>query len=383
MKLTFLLILLFSPAAWAQSPPIAEGPFQGNLDSLKQYDCPDWFRDAKFGIWAHWGPQAVPMIGDWYYNKNWKFRPVSWTIHMLVDIVSKNGNLLLNIVQRPDGSLDAEVEEALNEMADWIAVHGEAIYGTRPWLVYGEGDIRYKGGHFREDFSYSARDIRFTTKGPVLYAIALGWPEDGKLLVRSLATPAGKVNTVSVLGSDSKIDWQQTDEGLTVTVPLRKVSEYTCALKITGANLKPAPIPQVVITVSPDAQGDFQLVPDDADLHGDQVKTETQGGQPNIGFWDKADEWVSWNVRVDKPGKYLLSVSCATPHADAEIVAEVAGRAIAGKPARTGGWADFRVAELGQVEFTEPGVQVVSIRPLDAASWKAINLRWVRLSAKR
>ena len=117
---------------------------------------------------------------------------------MLVDIVSKNGNLLLNVVQRPDGSLDPEVEQMLNQLADWIAINGEGIYRTRPWLVYGEGPIRAKGGHFREDFSYSARDIRFTTKGKTLYAFALGWPGDGQLAIKSLAKPAeGGGNRIS------------------------------------------------------------------------------------------------------------------------------------------------------------------------------------------
>ena len=84
---------------------------------------------------------------------------------MLVDIVSKNGNLLINVVQRPDGSLDPEAEQMLAEMANWIAINGEAIYDTRPWLVHGEGPVRAKGGHFKEDFAYTAKDIRFTSKG--------------------------------------------------------------------------------------------------------------------------------------------------------------------------------------------------------------------------
>ncbi len=144
----------------------------GKLDvvyTCKQKSEGRWVEDLERGVMPKINPypwQTDTSIGDWYYNKNWKFRPVNWTIHMLVDIVSKNGNLLLNVVQRPDGSLDPEVETALEELADWIAVHGEAIYDTRPWLVYGEGGIRYKGGHFEEDFNYTAQDIRFTTKGP-------------------------------------------------------------------------------------------------------------------------------------------------------------------------------------------------------------------------
>jgi len=78
--------------------------------------------------------------------------------------VSKNGNLLLNVVQRPDGSLDPEVEQMLEQLAAWNAVHGEAIFGTRPWLVYGESTVKVKGGAFGEDFKYNAREIRFTTR---------------------------------------------------------------------------------------------------------------------------------------------------------------------------------------------------------------------------
>ena len=136
--------------------------------------------------------QTDTSIGDWFYNRHWKYQPLSWTVHMLVDIVSKNGNLLLNVVLRPDGSLDPEVETMLHQLADWTAVNGEAIYGTRPWLVYGEGAVQAKGGAFKENFNYSAKDIRFTTKGKTLYAIALGWPEDGKMVIKSLANTGGR-----------------------------------------------------------------------------------------------------------------------------------------------------------------------------------------------
>jgi alpha-L-fucosidase len=186
--------------------------------------------------------QTDTSIGDWFYNKNWKFRPVSWVIHMLVDNVSKNGNLLLNVVQRPDGSLDREVEQMLEDLAAWNAIHGEAIFATRPWLVYGEGAVRAKGGHFKEDFKYTAKDIRFTTKGGALYAIALGWPADNQLVVKTLAASAGKITGVSLLGYKAKVDWRQTADGLVVTLPAEKVSPYTAALKITGTNLKPAPV---------------------------------------------------------------------------------------------------------------------------------------------
>jgi len=216
--------------------------------TCKQKSEGRWVEDLERGVMPGVNPypwQTDTSIGDWFYNRHWKFRPVSWTIHMLVDIVSKNGNLLLNVVQRPDGSLDPEVEQMLKEMADWIAIHGEAIYGTRPWQVYGEGPVRTEGGHFKEDFNYSAKDIRFTTKGKTLYAIALGWPEDGQILIKSLATAAAekgsKVTKVSLLGYQGRLDWTRKANGLLVQVPSQKVSPYTCALRITGTDLKPAP----------------------------------------------------------------------------------------------------------------------------------------------
>lgn len=359
----------------------------GTLDvvyTCKQGSEGRWVEDLERGVMPKINPnpwQTDTSIGDWFYNKNWKFRPVNWTIHMLVDIVSKNGNLLLNVVQRPDGSLDPEVEAALAEMADWIAIHGEAIYETRPWLVYGEGAVRYKGGHFAEDFQYSASDIRFTTKGKTLYAIALGWPADGKLLVRSLAVPAGKIAKVSLVGYNGSVKWEQTAEGLAVQVPTQPISPYTCAIRVEGENLQPVPIPEISVVTPPDAQGGYQLKPDDANLHGDKIKVEAQGGEPNIGFWDNAEDSVVWKIRVDKPGEFAVTASCASPHADALFVVEAAGQPLTGQPKRTSGWADFKEVELGKINFAQTGEQTITVRARDAQSWKAINLRWLKLTA--
>ena len=231
----------------------ADGPGAGHrhpaqvVYTCKQKSEGRWVEDVERGVLPGinpWPWQTDTSIGDWFYNRNWKFRPVRWTIHMLVDIVSKNGNLLLNVVQRPDGSLDPEVEQMLEELAAWTTVNGEAIYGTRPWRRYGEGPVQVKGGHFKEDFAYTAKDIRFTTKGATLYAIALGWPEDGRLLIRSLARsagePANRIQRVELLGHKGKLPFSQTADGLFVTLPAQPAVNYTCTLRITGEDLKPA-----------------------------------------------------------------------------------------------------------------------------------------------
>lgn len=219
----------------------------GTLQAI--YNCKEessgkWVQDVERGVMdgireEPW--QTDTSIGDWYYNKDWKYRGADWVIHMLADIVSKNGNLLLNVVQRPDGSLDPEAEQILEEMSDWMAVNGEAIYETRPWEVYGEGPTKAQGGHFKEDFAYSAQDIRFTTRGDgTLYAIALGWPEDRILTVRSLAQGAdvtGRVSGVELLGHSGPLQWSQGTNGLTVQLPDQKPSEHAVTLKFTVNDL--------------------------------------------------------------------------------------------------------------------------------------------------
>ena len=168
-----------------------------------------------------------------------------------------------------------------------------------------------------------------------------------------------------------------------VTVPGQKISEYTCALKICGENLKPAPIPEVAVVVSPDAQGNVTLNADDAELHGDQIKIEDHGGQPNIGFWARADESVSWQVKFDKPGKFQVSAAVAATHADSEFIVEVAGKQLTGKPPQTATWTEFRTSDLGQIEIQQAGEQTVKVRSRDAQSWKAINLRSVKFTRSK
>jgi alpha-L-fucosidase len=369
-------------------------------DSLQQhggkmmavYNCKQpsdgrWVQDYERGVNGGINPhpwQTDTSIGDWFYNRHWKYQPLSWTVHMLVDITSKNGNLLLNVVLRPDGTLDPEVETMLHQLADWTAVNGEAIYGTRPWQVYGEGAVQAKGGAFKENFSYSAKDIRFTTKGKTLYAIALGWPEENKFTIRSLAktddASANQIKRVELLGYKGKLKFTQTADGLTVELPGQKLSDLTCALRITGKNLKPAAVAPAATVVTPDNKNRLSLNAGDATLHGQQLKLEEQGGKPDIGFWEKGDEWVSWTAQIAQAGTYHVSANVATISGDARFVIEVGDQSLNAAPPLTGGWDQFIATEFGTVEIKQPGNLVVKVRAADPAGWKAINLNSVTLA---
>ncbi len=192
---------------------------RGREDKLVPYP---WLTDTSLGPW---------------YNRNLdRYRTTDNLVHIFADIVSKNGCMLLNVGPNADGSIPDRAKKMLLEFGGWIQVNGEAIYSTRPWTIFGEGPTRSAGGGFSEnkDPVFTAADIRFTTKGDNLYAIALGWPENGRVVVKSLAIPAGKVSAVSLLGSDAVLKWTQTDAALEVTLPDKKPCDYAVTLKIVG-----------------------------------------------------------------------------------------------------------------------------------------------------
>jgi alpha-L-fucosidase len=184
--------------------------------------------------------QTDTSVGEksWGYIKDETFRTPESLIDELVDIVSKNGCLLLNIGPKSDGTIPEEVQTILLDMGKWLSVNGEAIYATRPWKVYGEGPTKVVGGSFKDTATrgYTAEDMRFTAKGDTLYALALAWPENGKLTIRSLRTGSDftkrEIKTVQMLGSKAPVKWTRTNDGLIVELPSQKPGDYPFALKI-------------------------------------------------------------------------------------------------------------------------------------------------------
>lgn len=178
--------------------------------------------------------QTDDSIGSWGYNRSAKYAEPDLVVDKLVDIVAKNGNLLLNIPIKADGTLDKEATTLLNEVGAWLDVNGEAIYGTRPWFVYGDGSRSIQPRALKSLMTF--RDVRYTQKAGVLYATVLAWPEEGTVLelpyVVSTFNDMGKISKVHLLGSSEPPAWEAHPDGLRVTMPQTAPCKYAYVLKI-------------------------------------------------------------------------------------------------------------------------------------------------------
>ena len=175
--------------------------------------------------------------GSWCDVQDPEYKSTDRLVDTLVDIVSKNGCLLLNITPKANGEIPLPVQERLLEMGEWLQLNGQAIYKTRPWKIFGEGPTKVVEGHLseRKNKDATAEDIRFTTRGGTLYAIMLDWPADGICRIKSLGTRArflDSITSIRLLGHQGKIDWSRNTEALIVKMPNRKPCDHAFVLAI-------------------------------------------------------------------------------------------------------------------------------------------------------
>ncbi|RBQ11817.1 alpha-L-fucosidase [Pedobacter miscanthi] len=193
--------------------------------------------------------QTDTCIGDWHYDRgiyNRKgYKSAKTVIHTLVDVVSKNGNLMLNIPLRGDGSMDELEYKIVEEIGVWMNANGESIYATRPWKIFGEGPslkqttaLTAQGFNEGKGLPFGAADIRFAVKGKDLFATVMGWPDQGFVLIKSLANGAvhypEQISNVQMVSTGEKLKFERTTAGLQVHFPAeRPVIFYANALKIS------------------------------------------------------------------------------------------------------------------------------------------------------
>ena len=173
----------------------------------------------------------------WGYMKDTPYKSTTELVQYLVDNVSKNGYMLLNVGPKPNGELPDEARSILTGIGQWLDINGEAIYDTVPWHLFGEGPTQMNvDGAFsdtKEKVLYTGEDFRYTVKGNILYAIGLAWPTKDFTLKALKDVYPGQIESIELLGSEQPLHWQMTDSGLMIERPNEQPCDHAFVFKIT------------------------------------------------------------------------------------------------------------------------------------------------------
>jgi alpha-L-fucosidase len=220
----------------------------GKILNEEQRKCMVW--DIERGQSNRLEPfvwQTDTCIGSWHYDRriydNRGYKSSKTVIQTLADIVSKNGNLMLSVPLRGDGTIDSQEREIIEGIGQWMKINGECIFDTRPWHIFGEGPaiegaapLNAQGFNEGAGRAFGATDIRFTAKGNTLYCIIMAWPDNGKTLIRSLAAGSelyrSTIQQVQLLGADASLSYTRNEKGLEVVLPDKKPGDNAYVLKI-------------------------------------------------------------------------------------------------------------------------------------------------------
>jgi len=321
-------------------------------------------------------------IGPWFHQKSAGFKTVDQIVDVLVDIVSKNGCMLLNVGPTAEGEIPEVGKKLLRGIGKWLRVNGEAIYGTRPWLIYGEGPTRSGGGGFseRRDKPFTPRDIRFTRSkdGKTLYAIALAWPE-GPLTLEAVAVKGvGPGARVELLGLSGKLPYRINELGqLVIEVPKLPPEKRPCgcayAFRTTGFDLRLGPGAAFHLP------GARSIEPTKVTIEGTKARLQTKGGRPNIGAWDDPKERLHWLARVEKPGRWLVRLEVSAGVGPSALKLSVEGHSSKATVPKTAGWFNTKWLCFAPVAFEKPGVYHFTLEAGDPARWRPVNLWKIEL----
>ncbi len=325
-----------------------------------------------------WQTDDSTAYNSWSWVQDLKVKPAVELIHELIDIVSKNGILLLNVCPKADGTITDSQQQLLREMGQWLKINGEAIYATRPWLIYGQGPTRMtRGGGFLDTIHYTPQDIRFTRSkdGKILYAICLGWPNsDFTLDSVTVRNAAGA--RVSLLGSDAKVSYTvNPDKSITIHTPTlddsKRPCQYAFSFKLEGFDLTANPFgTSQVIT----------LQAEQATLEGEKIAIETRNNQSNIGYWDNPQESVHWLVRIPAAGKYLVRGHFAAASGASQLLLTAQKNQLTISIPASASWEKPMTVDTGSIVFEKPGVYHLILAAADHSAWKAVNIWDIQLA---
>ncbi len=290
------------------------------------------------------------------HDANWK--DTTTVVQLLADIVSKGGNLLLNIGPDAKGRVPEPAQQALRGVGAWLGTHGEAIYGTTasPFAKLSWG--------------------RATQKGDTLYLLVFDWPADGQLRVPMRAT----IDSASLLGSKATVAVASGEHGLTLTLPKEAVDRACSVVKLERSG----DLVVLPFAVAAGADGAFVLQPHDATLHGPELRIERVGVigdvRFNLGYWLDPKAFAAWPLLTERATRcrVVAEIACKDAAAGASCTLSCGASKLAFRVAGTGGWQDYRDVELGELDLPA-GRCELELRALDKPGEAVLNLRSLRL----
>jgi len=337
---------------------------------------------------------CMTLNDTWGFKKNdqnWK--PAADLVRKLVDIASKGGNFLLNVGPTAEGVIPQPSVDRLRETGQWLKRNGQAVYGTTqsPWKKH-------------------PFDGRCTVKGNTLYVSVFSWPEGGVRLAGLLGEVVGvaaldpgvgqtehKVETVegeSVLVQHPAdvpgglIEHATETAPPTRTLTIRPPERPDPIATVVVVRFKEAPAVDPLAATPPVRQADdgsVTLKAADATIHGDTAQYESGGGKDNIGFWTNPQDWVSWNVKVTRPGTFTVEITYASEpgSAGSEYAVTVGDEQVAGKTANTGSWTEFKTETLGTLKIPAAGTVSVAVKPKTKPGVGVMNLKAIALKMSK
>ncbi len=299
-------------------------------------------------------------------------------VHTLVDCASKNGNLLLNVALHADGTTDPEERRRLLEVGAWLTTNGQAIYGTRPTHLSGEGPTFVKNWLAVDKNlpAFTSEDVRFTAKGDTLYAVLMRRPS-GTVHIQALRSGSGvfdgKIKNVTLLGNPGKLTWIQDSLGLHVTLPAPLPGDSSAGL---GAALEISGLTGLTRDgmVRPQANGDMLLNCWDAKITGNRLAPKDY--EPALCDWNNSADFATWDLVCPTPGTYTVQAWYATDESSEAVLETPWSTDLAWSIEPTKDYKTFRLATLGEVKVAKAGRYSVSLKPV-SGKWRWLNLSYL------
>ncbi len=351
---------LFSPLLKLQPKIISND----RLGSLKgDYGTPEQTIPAK-GLGHDW--ETCMTINDtWGYKVNdHNFKSTAVLLHNLIDVASKGGNYLLNVGPDATGVIPPDEAQRLLEVGTWLKANGEAVYGT-------------SASPFNAQLSWG----RGTQKAGKLYLTVFDWPTDGQIHVPVLNP---KVRAHLLSSPKDILKTTSDSSGLTIQVPDHAPDALASVIVVEPVGPLQVAGPPPPVLISPTGAGAYQLTASNAALVGDAIKVEGDDVK-NIGYWTNATDYVTWRMKVDKPGTYNVAMTYSddTVASDSEFTLSTGNRTLSGVVKSTGSWSAYQTTSLGTIEINQLGAVTLTLKVIKMPHGAVMNLRAVVLDPVR